>query len=184
MTWFELVLDGVTLTAAAVVLCAGAGKLAVPWPAARAVRAVRVLPASEAAATVVVRSVALAEIMIATAVPVRSTRVPAAIALGALGLTFVGFGLALRLRRGAVSCGCFGRDTGHPAGWRNVVGGVGLVGVATANVASAGAGGLDDANAFMVVAGLTVAVCGWIYRRLLRDLTASMRFFGRDEVGG
>ena len=100
--------------AASLLIVAGAGKLASPVQPLQAVREV-LGRYCDGLTTRAIRALALVELATAVALLVPATRTVAAMTAAALGAAFAAFGIAGRLRRSTVACGCLGRASGRPA---------------------------------------------------------------------
>jgi hypothetical protein len=126
MTLVDWLVTAVTAAAAAVLIAAGAGKLAIPGPLRRAVA--EVFPASGRRVTsVVVRAFGAVEIAVAAGMLAGPVRLMSAIAAAALGACFAVLGV-LGLARGArLPCGCFGAASQHPLGWVSITLGAALL---------------------------------------------------------
>jgi hypothetical protein len=156
--------------AAAGLLVAGATKLVVPQPVRRALRELapeREIPVSA------VRVFAGAEIVVAFALLLPETRVAAGFGLVALGLTFAVAGVAGRVRRSTVACGCLGGGD-RALGLRNVLAGAAFLGVAGLNVVTVSSHPDPWNAAPLAGAAATLLFCAWTHRalmwRLLRPL--------------
>jgi hypothetical protein len=145
-------------------MVAGATKLVVPQPVRRALR--EVAPGHEIPVAAV-KAFAVAEILVALALLLPSTRVVAGFGLAALGLTFAVAGAAGRVRRSTVACGCLGGGD-RALGLRNVLAGVAFLGVAGLNVAGVPSADPDPWNAAPLAgAAATVLLCAWTHRALM-----------------
>jgi hypothetical protein len=144
-------------------IVAGATKLVVPQPVRRAVR--ELVPDREIPVAAV-KAFAVAEIVVAFALLLPSTRVAAGYGLAALGLTFTVAGAAGRVRRSTVACGCLGGGD-RALGLRNVLAGVAFLGVAGLNALA----GASDPDAWVAApiagAAATLLLCAWTHRALL-----------------
>jgi hypothetical protein len=124
---------------------------------------------SDAFTTGPVRALALMELATALALLVPGTRTVAAISAAVLGAGFVAFGIAGRLERITVTCGCLGRGSGRPPGIVNVAVGVALSSTLAWNLAL----GLPaeyprDALLAAAVGSLALSFC--VHRALLGAL--------------
>jgi hypothetical protein len=155
------VLVTVNSLASAALLVAGATKLAVPQPVRRAVRELSGdIPVSA------VRAFAVAEMLVAFGLVLPAMRVFAGMGLGVLGAVFVASGVAGRVRRSAVPCGCLGSGQ-HALGLRNVVAGALFLGAAGLNTVAGSTGGDPWTAAPLIAAVLTLLLCLWINRALM-----------------
>ncbi len=97
-------------------------------------RTLLVLTQLESLSTVsVVRTIGLAEFLVAIGIMIPDLRLAAAASLGALGVAFAFSGVMARIRRVAEPCGCFGLATRQPLGLLNVFFGAVLVAAAALN---------------------------------------------------
>lgn len=151
---------------AAILMCAGAAKGAVPSPAADALtdllRPARPVPVS------FVRGFAVTELVAAALLMWAGTRTAGLVVIALFGLVFAGLGVVGVVRGGREPCGCFGRAAGRPIGWSNVaLGGlmlavaVVLLGVRDSVDPAAAPTLLATTAVFILVAAL------WLYRDLL-----------------
>ena len=142
---------------------AGATKLVVPQPVRRAL--CELAPGREIPVAAV-KTFAVAEIVVAFALLLPSTRVAAGYGLAALGLTFTLAGAAGRLRRSTVACGCLGGGD-RALGPRNVLAGVAFLGVAGLNVSTGSSGPDAWTVAPLAGAAATLLLCAWTHRALM-----------------
>jgi Methylamine utilisation protein MauE len=151
---------------AAVLLQAGLFKMATPAPLRRALAELlssRARWMSDRA----VRAGAAAEIMTAVALLVPQSRVPAGVAAGVLGATFVSAGVAGRLRRGSVPCGCLASGGRQPLGRASILLGLAIVAVAAANILEVVQGADYAAGAPVTAALFTLLTCLWVNRAVV-----------------
>jgi hypothetical protein len=151
-------------------LVAGTAKIVSTGQLVRALAAARLGRVGSAG---VVRFVAFVEVGVALLLCVPQARTVAAALAVVLGGCFAGAGVAGRLSGSSTACGCFGSHSSRPLGPVNVafglfVSGASLIIAMTPDVT-------DQTRYFRVsVIGLsmvTLALCLWIHRRLIRDLT-------------
>ena len=154
---------------AGLLLCAGAAKLAVPAHLSRAIG--HLVPGVRARAVLLARLVAATEIGTALALSVPSAREAGAVAGMALGAVFAAAGAAAAIRGLGSPCGCFGRAGGRPLGMRNAV--FGLVVVALSALLlqdDSGGWAAHKGLPLLGTAAVAVALAGWLYRDMIRDL--------------
>lgn len=151
---------------AAILMCAGSAKGAVPSPAAEALTAL--LRPAGSVPVWFVRVFAVTEIVVAGLLMWAGTRTVGLVVTAAYGLVFAGLGMLGIVRGGREPCGCFGRAAGRPIGWPNVA--LGGVIVATALVVLAVRDDVTPAAAPTLLATTAVLIliaAMWLYRDLL-----------------
>jgi hypothetical protein len=151
-------------------LIAGTAKIVSTGQLVRALAAVRL---GRAGSVGVVRSVAFVEVGVALLLCVPQTRTVAAVIAVVLGVCFAGAGVAGRLSGGSTACGCFGSHSSRPLGPVNVAFGL-FVSAASLLIAMTPdvAGQTHYFRVGVIgLSTLTLALCLWIHRRLIRDLT-------------
>jgi Methylamine utilisation protein MauE len=166
--WVEAVINSL---AAALLLNAGLHKVVVPGRLREALREL-LGRRSNFVSHSLVRTLAGLEVVSAIALTIAPVRMYGAVAAGVLGLVFAAAGLAGRLRRSTVSCGCLGGSGGRALGMFNVVVGLALAGVAVLNTGIASSQ-VDDGYAGAVTlwaAFFALMFCGWANRRLIHDV--------------
>jgi len=162
----ELALGVATAAAAAVFLCAGLGKLAVPGPAARAIA--ELLEFGPRPAGVLVRATGVLEAATGVALVVPATRPVGVPAAGVLGAGFILLGVVARMQRVSASCGCFGSAQGHPFGLRNAVYGAALLAVAVVDtLVPYPAHPAQPALPLALTAAGCVCLSAWLHRALI-----------------
>ncbi|WP_204005176.1 MauE/DoxX family redox-associated membrane protein [Virgisporangium aurantiacum] len=157
------VLIALNSLAAGGLMVAGATKLVAPQPVRRALRE---LVTGHEIPVAAVKAFAVAEIVVAFAVLLPSTRVVAGYGLAALGLTFTIAGAAGRLRRSTVACGCLGGGD-RALGLRNVLAGVAFLCVAGLNVATGSSDPDGWTAAPLAGAAATLLLCALTHRALM-----------------
>ncbi|WP_285569303.1 MauE/DoxX family redox-associated membrane protein [Actinoallomurus iriomotensis] len=158
------------LATASLLVIAGAAKIVSPGQLARALKEV---PFGGMVTTGTVRGLAFGEVATAVLLIVPGMRSVGAALAGLLGLCFAGVGIAGWLRRATTACGCFGTGRGRPLGPVNVAFGLFVIAAAVVN---AGAPKIADPSRYfrvsvIGVSALTLALCLWTHRRLVRELT-------------
>jgi hypothetical protein len=165
---------------AAALLCAGLTKLAVPGPTRAALA--ELAPGLAGLAGPAVRLLALAETATAVALLTPPLRAWGAVAVTLLGLVFTGAGVAGRVRRATVPCGCYGRAGGAPLGPGNIL--IGLLGAVLGVVLWRLDGPAAPAGAAMLAGVTAIAVClltAALYRRLIQAGLRPVVTTGREE---
>jgi hypothetical protein len=163
---------------AAILLCAGSAKAAVPRPAVRGLTGVlgSALPVTAS----FIRVFAVSEIAVAALLMWATTRVVGLTVAAAFGLAFVGLGLVGVARDGREPCGCFGRATGRPIGWVNVVLGALILAAAVVLLRVPGSAGPAAPETLLATtAVLTVVAAMWLYRDLLLSVARSQGLIRR-----
>jgi hypothetical protein len=163
MTTADLVSEIVRCTAAAVLLCSGAAKHAAPASASRAVA--ELVKARALPARTIVRLTATLEVLAALALLVPDGSAVASALMLVLGTAFTAVGVMGATRRDAPACGCFGRETGQPLGWRNAAAGISLL---SAALFLAGRQVFSPPGCAALTAAAAVLLCAWLYRDLIR----------------
>jgi hypothetical protein len=159
---------------AAVLLQAGLFKMATPAPLRRALAE---LLRGRLAGDPAVRAVAAAEIVTAVALLVPQSRVPASLAAGVLGATFAAAGVAGRLRRGSVPCGCLASSSRQPLGWASILLGLAIAAIAVVNILAVSRSvPADYAESAPVTAALfTLLTCLWVNRAVVLSVLRPKR---------
>jgi hypothetical protein len=163
---------------AAILLCAGPAKAAVPRPAASGLTGVlgSALPVTPS----FIRVFAVSEIAVAALLMWATTRAVGLTAAAAFGVAFVGLGVVGVARGGREPCGCFGRATGRPIGWVNVV--LGALILAASVVLLRIPGSVHPAapqTLLATTAVFTVIAAMWLYRDLLLSVARSQGLIRR-----
>lgn len=151
---------------AAILMCAGSAKGAVPAPAADGLT--ELLRPARPVPLWFIRVFASIEIAAAALLMWADTRTIGLVVIAVFGLVFAGLGVAGVVRGGREPCGCFGRAAGRPIGWPNVALG-GLI-LAVAVVLLGLRDSVDPATAPTLLAATAVFVlvaAMWLYRDLL-----------------
>jgi hypothetical protein len=166
--WIEAVINSL---AAALLLNAGLHKVVVPGRLREALREL-LGRRSNFVGDSHVRALAGLEVVSAVALTIAPVRMFGAVATGVLGLAFAVAGVAGRLRRSTLSCGCLGGSGGHALGMFNIVVGLVLAGVAVLN---AGIASSQVGDGYMRAVSLWAAFfalmfCGWANRRLIHEV--------------
>jgi hypothetical protein len=165
---------------AAVLLCAGSAKVAMPHSAARGLSSV--LGRGRRASPALVRSFAFVEVAVAFALFWHATRPAGLIVASGIGLVFIGLGLLGLARRVRKPCGCFGRSTGRPLGRVNVLAGVViLIGSAMLFVLTRSAPTGGSEAVLPVTSVFTLGLAMWAYRDLLTGLIRSQGLIRRRQ---
>lgn len=157
--------------ATAVLVFSGAAKQGAPGSASRALSSLA--PRLAPMAKIVIRVVAAIELLTGIGLLVPRTQLPATVALAALGAVFAGMGIAGLLAKAQLPCGCFGSASSHPFGTRNILAG-GAIMVAAALVGFGRSGAPGNA-APTVAAMLTLLLCAWVYRGVIRGIIPAFR---------
>ncbi|HEX4728494.1 MAG TPA: MauE/DoxX family redox-associated membrane protein [Jatrophihabitans sp.] len=153
--------------AAAILLFAASAKLVAPDVLGRSLLRLTGRPALAGRAPV--RAIGLLELALALGLLVEPVRQPASALVLLLGLAFIAAGIAGRIRKVEEPCGCFGAQSRQPMGYQNIVLGllVGLVG--TANLATAQALSQHGRTAAPILAAaLLCGICIVTGRSVLR----------------
>lgn len=151
---------------AAILMCAGSAKGAVPSPAAEGLT--ELLRRSRPVPVWFVRVFAVTEIAAAALLMWPTTRPAGLVVIALFGLVFGGLGVVGVVRGGREPCGCFGRVTGRPIGWPNVA--LGGLMLATALALLGLRASTEPATAPLLLATTAVLVLAgamWLYRDLL-----------------
>ena len=158
---------------AGVLINAGVAKMVLPGPLLRA--SAELLATPPMTGEVLVRGFGATELGAAAALLFLPTRLPAAIAVAALGVCFALAGVVGVLRGSSVPCGCFGGASRQPLGWVNVALGIALAAVWPVNALAGRVPGQDYSLGTALLASIASAVlCLWLNRRLIaRMLTAN-----------
>ncbi len=156
------------LLVAPLLLTAGAAKLAAPREAAESVAGLagtrRALAAF--AGVPLIRAVAIVELIAGILLAIPNTRGAGAVLGVVFGAGFIVLGLLGQLGGASIGCGCFGAASARPLGYRNVLMGLIVLGLATtAGLSSTGTttAARDLAIASLLTCLLTLAV----FRELL-----------------
>lgn len=177
-SWELAVLNAAT---AGVLINAGVAKMIVPGPLLRASADLPVaLPGT---GKVFVRGFGAIELGAAVALLFLSARLPATVAVAALGICFALAGLVGVLRGSSVPCGCFGGASRQPLGWVNVALGIALTAVWPMNalVGRVPAEGYSLRTALLASIASAV-LCLWLNRRLIARVLPANRV-PQPEVG-
>lgn len=173
MTLADWLVAAVTAAAAALLINAGATKVAGPDPLRLAVA--ELFPARGQQVTVtLVRAFGVVETLVAVGLLITPTRLASAVAGAALGGCFLAFGALGLARRSTLPCGCFGAASRRPPGWINIALGAAMLIPWTA-VAVAGPVPAADHTAYSAAAPLlasisAVLLCLAQNRRLIKLL--------------
>ncbi|GAA2408934.1 MauE/DoxX family redox-associated membrane protein [Nonomuraea africana] len=164
----EWLLACANAAAATLLLNSGLAKMVTPDALRRALT--ELVPSfTGKSAPLMVRGLAAVEIVAATALLIAPARMAAAFLSALLGVGFAAFGLLGTMRGSSAPCGCFGASNKQPLGWTNVALGVLLAAVLPLNVANPSAAHGDyTASALMLAATLTVVLCAYTHRQLMR----------------
>lgn len=166
--------------AAGVLINAGVAKIVLPGPLLRA--SAELVGTPPRIGGVLVRGFGAAEVGAAAALLFVSARMPAAIAVAALGVCFAMAGMVGVLRGSSVPCGCFGGASRQPLGWANVALGIALAAVWPVNALAGLVPGPGYSLRTTLLASIASAVlCLWLNRRLMAQVLISNRV-PRPEV--
>jgi len=184
MSTRDLLVAAINGAAATVLIDAGVLKLVAPGPLQRALD--ELLQGAADVPQQVVRLMAVVEVTAAVLLLALPTRTLGLSIVALSGLAFVILGLAGRLRRSLLPCGCMGSRSGQPLGAANVVVGGLLVGVVLVNAWLA-RWGLAAGYSYLVMPTVAVLVIGmsiWHNRRnspiVGRMVALLMPFDGRS----
>ena len=155
-------------SSASLLIVAGAGKLVSPMQPLHAAQEVFGRH-GDALTTRAIRALALVELATAVALLVPATRTVAAITAAALGAAFAAFGIAGRLGRSTLACGCLGRGHGSPPGVVNIAVGAALSSTLAWNLL-AGLPAEYARDALLAAASASLALCLWVHRALIHAL--------------
>jgi hypothetical protein len=156
---------------ASLLVTAGATKIVSPG---QLVRALEEVPFGAKVRTGTVRTLAFVEVATAVLLIVPATRPAGAALAGLVGLCFAGVGIAGWLSHATTACGCFGPRAGRPLGPVNAAFGLFVIAVAVVNATAPRiADPLRYFRASVIgMSVLTLALCLWTHRRLVRELTS------------
>jgi len=171
----DWVLAAAAAAAAAVLVNAGVAKLVSPGQLRGAAAEVSPLGGRLLTAALV-RGLGMAEIVAGMGLLISQVRLPAAIAVSALGACFSALG-ALGLARGSsLPCGCFGAVGARPLGWTNVWLGAALVLAWPVIVLAGPVPALGYSQAAVLLASIAVVLlCLWLNRSLIAALRRAPR---------
>jgi hypothetical protein len=175
-------LAGVDAAATAVLLVAGLGKLVSPALLRRALA--EVTPAiGGIAGNSIVRGLAVAELIVASALLLPAGRPVAALMTAVLGLCFATVGVLAAVRHVRVPCGCFGSSSRRPLGWSTVGTGLALALVYPVNavLARPGTDGGYPTGATLLASMASVVLCLWVNRALVSELVIQPRRAALDR---
>jgi hypothetical protein len=160
--------------AAGVLINAGVAKMVLPGPLLRA--SAELLATPPRIGEVLVRGFGATELGAAVALLFLSARMPAAIAVAALGVCFAMAGVVGALRGSSEPCGCFGGASRQPLGWANAALGIGLAAVWPVNALAELVPGQGYSLGTALLASIASAVlCLWLNRRLIARVLTSNR---------
>lgn len=148
------------LAVAALLVVAGIAKVVDPAPLAANLRSVLPVSLLEPAWSTIGRVLGGLELAIALAMVIPRTQREGALGVVALGTAIVVWVLLARFRRAAEPCGCFGRASTHPLGWRNIVVAAIFIAVGCATVLAGPSRGYSTEwpLALLVLSGLSLVV--------------------------
>jgi protein-S-isoprenylcysteine O-methyltransferase Ste14 len=168
----NVALISVNAAGASLLFVSGAAKIVSPGQLARSVNDL-FGPAGRRIGPVQVRAFAGCELLAAFLLLTAATRLAGAWSVGALGAGFAAAGAMGRLRGSRTACGCFGAASARPLGLANVLAGALLMAVPVVNQATTT--GADSRDYFLTActasAAAALALCLWVHRALVRDLT-------------
>ncbi len=168
MDFGDWILSAINAIAASLLLNSGIAKTVASGPARRAVE--EVVPVLDSAVIgAVVRGAAIAEIVVAAALPIPPLRIPAAVAIALLGTSFMVLGLLGIVRHSDAPCGCFGTSGKRPLGGLNILLGLALTSVYPVNAVWSA----DDrypVATLLSTSILSIAMCVYMRRELVVQL--------------
>jgi Methylamine utilisation protein MauE len=152
--------------AAGVLINAGVAKMIVPGPLLRA--SAELLPTLPRNSETIVRGFGATELGAAAALLFLPARLPAAIAVAALGCCFAWAGVVGMARGSSLPCGCFGGTSRQPLGRTNVALGIALAAVWPVNaLAGRGPGPGYSLRTALLASIASAVLCLWLNRRLI-----------------
>lgn len=154
---------------ATLLINSGAAKLVSPGGLRAAVR--ELFPLFGGAVTnSLVRAAAILEIVVAAGLLVEPSRLPAAVLLAPLAITFTVLGGAGAIRGSTTACGCFGTNSDRPLGLGNLLIGLALLPVVVLNLAGSAVAAGYTPIALAVTAAGSLLMGMWLNRGLAADL--------------